>query len=59
MSHLFSFIFLGALIIWVYSLTVDWTVNLNNIKRRSKKLFGYSVLTGFVALILDLLFARF
>ncbi len=59
MIYLFSFIFLGVLIVWVYSLTVDWTINRRNILRRAIKLFGYSILVGVIALILDSFFTRY
>lgn len=59
MIYLFSFIFLGAVIVWIYSITVDWTINITNIKRRGYKLFGYSLLTGLIAMVLDFLFCRF
>ncbi len=59
MVNLLSFLYLAFVIIFVYSLVVDWGFNKQQIIRRTKLLIGYSILIIIVIEILDKLFCHF
>jgi len=59
MIDLLSFLFLGVVIIWVYSICADWEVSKKQLIRRSRQLFGYSVGAMIVSEVLIRFFGHY
>lgn len=59
MVELISFFFLGFVIVWVYSLVVDWEISKKKMMNRALRLIGSSVLIMAVTLVLSNLFCHF